>query len=210
MPAGCGAPGPGGTAPAPSVAGGSGAGGGATRLGDARGREGPPERGGLPGSGAPGRALLESSTGARNRRGQRFPARLGTGSAVPVPSIIPAESPLTSTPSRASLAPPRGDTGAATGRGGGPAWRGGGGFTSQPPTHGMPVLSSPLAGAVSISPALLCPMVLLCRVHQSCSALSISPAVPCPSVALCRVCQSRCALCAHTARCCGWSCRETP
>lgn len=51
-----------------------------------------------------------------------------------------------------------------------------------------------LAGAVSISPALLCPMVLLCRVHQSCSALSISPAVPCPSVALCCVHQSHCAV----------------
>lgn len=127
--------------------------------------------------------------------GQRFPERLGTGSAVPLPSVIPAESPLTSTPSRASLAPPRGDTGAASGRGGGggSAWRGGGG------SH-----RSPQPAECRRSPHLslvLCPSVLLCSVRRSCCAMPISCTVLCPSVPLCRVCQSCCALCAHTARC---------
>lgn len=178
-------------------------------MGDARGREGPPERGGLPGSGAPGRALLESSTGARNRRGQRFPARLGTGSAVPVPSIIPAESPLTSTPSRASLAPPRGDTGAATGRGGGSCLEGGGDSHHSP----QPMECQCSAHLLLV----LCLSVLLCSVQWSCCAVSISPALLCPSVLLCHVHRSHCAMSVspavpsvHTARCCGWSCRETP
>lgn len=111
--------------------------------------------------------------------GQRFPERLGTGSAVPLPSVIPAESPLTSTPSRASLAPPRGDTGAASGRGGGVLPGGGEGVHIAAPNPQN-------AGAHLTS--------RWCCVHRSCSAPSVGPAVPCPSVALCCVHRSRCAV----------------
>lgn len=52
-------------------------GGGAT--GGCSGKGGSPEARGLPGSGAPGRALLESSTGALNRRGSASQSGSGPG-----------------------------------------------------------------------------------------------------------------------------------